>query len=429
MGGSGSAGDATEPPLKAFHDVVAASGVIIVCGSGGVGKTTAAAAIALGAAQRTPVRVLVLTIDPAKRLADALGLKAVGNEASRVTLGPVAKGELSIAMLDTSASWDDLVRANAPDASTADKILLNPLYRNITQRFVQSHDYIAMERLYELRAAGDYDLIVIDTPPSRHALDFLDAPSRMADFFSSTLLKWITLPYRIGGERAGRLGYLASRPFYQIADRILGSDFLRDIAEFFLLFQSMYGGFVQRADAVSALLREPATTFVVVSTLEPAPLSEAEFFLNELERRKLLVGAMVLNRTLPPVFDNPDAVASARQLAHGSVGGVGVEDRTGTGAGAVSVELARARKAVGETFLRFASIAESQTSQQLRLARHPDVVLRVPLMDRPIVDLEALSGVVEHLWSEGVSIPKAGRRRSSRSDELTTRKKPRSASS
>ena len=428
MRGSAPSGRATEPTPNGFDDVVASSGVIIVCGSGGVGKTTTAAAIALGAAERTPSRVLVLTIDPAKRLADALGLKAVGNEASRVMLGPVAKGELSIAMLDTSASWDDLVRANAPDASTADKILVNPLYRNITQRFVQSHDYIAMERLYELRAAGDYDLIVIDTPPSRHALDFLDAPSRMSDFFSSTLLKWITLPYRIGGERAGRLGYLASRPFYQIADRILGSDFLRDIAEFFLLFQSMYGGFVQRADAVSALLREPSTTFVVVSTLEPAPLSEAEFFLNELERRKLSVGAMVLNRTLPPVFADAGAIASARQLAHERVGGA---DRSGAGAGAgaASGELARARKAVGETFLRFASIAGSQTSQELRLARHPDVVLRVPLMDRPIVDLDALTGVVEHLWSEGAATRSTGRHTDARSSDLTTRKKPRTASS
>ena len=345
-----------KPGLKAFDAVVATSEVIIVCGSGGVGKTTTAAAIALGAAQRSQSRVLVLTIDPAKRLADALGLKAVGNAASKVALGPNAKGELSIAMLDTSASWDDLVRANAPDASTAEKILANPLYRNITQRFVQSHDYIAMERLYELKSAGHYDLIVIDTPPSRHALDFLDAPARMAEFFSSALLKWITLPYRIGGERAGRLGYLASKPFYQIADRILGSDFLRDIAEFFLLFQSMYDGFVKRADAVTSLLHEPTTTFVVVSTLEPSPLSEAEFFLNELERRKLSVGAMVLNRTLPPVFDRPEAIDAARELSADdgadSVGG----SAAGAGPSGKDAELARVRRAVGDTFLRFASI-------------------------------------------------------------------------
>ncbi len=415
--------------LKAFDAVVATSDVIIVCGSGGVGKTTTAASIALGAAQRNSARVLVLTIDPAKRLADALGLKAVGNEASRVELGPKAKGELSIAMLDTSASWDDLVRSNAPDSATAEKILVNPLYRNITQRFVQSHDYIAMERLYELRSAGEYDLIVIDTPPSRHALDFLDAPARMADFFSSALLKWITLPYRIGGERAGRLGYLASKPFYQIADRILGSDFLRDIAEFFLLFQSMYDGFVQRAEAVTALLHESTTTFVVVSTLEPSPLSEAEFFLNELERRKLSVGAMVLNRTLPGVFADPEAIAAARVLtADETDSSVVTGGASGTSAAA---ELARVRKAVGDTFLRFASIANSQAAQERRLARHPEVVSRVPLMDRPIVDLDALSGLVDHLWSDAAQSNEAGSRAGAGAGaaKTPTRKKPRSGSS
>ena len=164
-------------------DAIAGKGVVICCGSGGVGKTTVAAALGEVATRRIDGRVLVLTIDPAKRLANALGLEAVGNTERRVDLGPDATGELWVAMLDTSASWNDLVRAHAPDAATTAKILSNPLYRNITQRFVQSHDYIAMERLYELRASGRYDLIVIDTPPSRHALDFLDAPERMADFF------------------------------------------------------------------------------------------------------------------------------------------------------------------------------------------------------------------------------------------------------
>lgn len=375
-----------------FDEFVATNEVIIVCGAGGVGKTTTAAAIAVGAALHHPLRVLVLTIDPAKRLADALGLHEVGNVAAPVALAPSAEGQLSIAMLDTSASWDDLVRANAPDDTTVERILANPLYRNITQRFVQSHDYIAMERLYELRAKGDFDLIVIDTPPSRHALDFLDAPARMADFFSSALLKWITLPYRIGGERAGRLGYLASKPFYQIADRILGSDFLRDIAEFFLLFQTMYEGFVERAEAVTALLVEPSTSFVVVSTLEPAPLHEAEFFLSELERRGLAVGALLLNRTLPAFFTDPLAVAAATELA--------APAQAPRSAGAPDAERRRVRKAVGEAFLRFSSLASSQAAQEARLAQQPEVVVRVPLMERPIVDLDGLTQLAASLRSK-----------------------------
>jgi anion-transporting ArsA/GET3 family ATPase len=240
--------------------LLGSASIVIACGSGGVGKTTTAAAMGIAAARNSKRRVLVVTIDPAKRLADALGLDALGNLETRVAL-PGAQGELWVAMLDTSASWDDLVRRHAADAATAEKILVNPLYRNITQRFVQSHDYIAMERLYDLDAAGRFDLVIIDTPPSRHALDFLDAPERMSDFFSSSLLKWITLPYRTLGERAGRLGYLAAKPFYQVADRILGSQFLQDIAEFFLLFQGMYEGFVHRADAVASLLHRPTTSW------------------------------------------------------------------------------------------------------------------------------------------------------------------------
>ncbi|MFM7764103.1 MAG: ArsA family ATPase, partial [Sphingomonadales bacterium] len=203
-------------------------------------------------------RVLVLTIDPARRLATALGLEGIGNEARRVpdavvaaAVGAPPRGELWAAMLDMKQSWDDLVRTHAEDEATAERILENRLYRNLTSRFVQSHDYIAMERLFEIHSAGEYDLIVIDTPPTRNAIDFLEAPARMADFFGSRLLKWLTLPYRVGGKRGSRMINVASRPFYQVADRILGSKFLEDIAEFFLNFQSMYDGFVQSHDYIA----------------------------------------------------------------------------------------------------------------------------------------------------------------------------------
>src|SRR5262249_23888824 len=158
------------------------------------------------------------------------------------------------------------------------RILDNRLYDNLTGRFVQSHDYIAMERLYDLHSTGTYDLIVVDTPPSRNALDFLDAPQRMGDFFGGRLLRWLTAPYRLGGRRAARLVNFASRPFYQVADRVLGTQFLQDIAEFFLNFETMYAGFVERAHAVERLLHDRRTAFAVVTTLEGAPLREAEFF-------------------------------------------------------------------------------------------------------------------------------------------------------
>src|SRR5207248_9506565 len=227
-------------------------------------------------------RVLVLTVDPARRLANALGLEGFGNIEKRVpadafkAAGVSPQGELWAAMLDTKQSWDALVMRHAPDEGTANQILGNPLYQNVSGRFVQSHDYIAMERLYDIHCTGTYDLIVVDTPPTRNAIDFLEAPARMADFFSSRFLRWLTMPAR------SRVVNFASKPFYTVADRILGSQFLEDIAEFFLLFQSMYDGFVERANAVTRVLGDRRTTFVVVSTLESSPVREAEFFMREL---------------------------------------------------------------------------------------------------------------------------------------------------
>src|SRR5579872_839779 len=184
------------------EQLLAAHEIVIACGSGGVGKTTTAAAAAAMAAVRQGGKVLVLTVDPAKRLANALGLEGFGNVASQVPVdafkqaGCTPRGELWAAMLDTKESWDSLVRRHAPDATTARRILDNPLYQNITGRFVQSHEYIAVERLYELHLSGTYDLIVVDTPPTRNALDFLEAPARMGDFFSSRLLRLLTVPYK-----------------------------------------------------------------------------------------------------------------------------------------------------------------------------------------------------------------------------------------
>jgi anion-transporting ArsA/GET3 family ATPase len=395
------------------RDLATSSSIVVTCGAGGVGKTTVAAAIGLGAARHSEQRVLVLTIDPAKRLAAALGLQSVGNEATSIPLVG-AKGSLSIAMLDTSASWDDLIRRISPDDATTSKILANPLYRNITQRFVQSHDYVAMERLYELREQGSFDLIVIDTPPSRNALDFLDAPQRMADFFSSTLLKWITMPYRLGGERAGRLGYLAAKPFYQVADRILGSDFLADIAEFFLLFQSMYDGFVKRASSVGALLHAEDTTFVVISTPSESPLQEAEFFLAELERRNLRTGALVVNRTLPDLFLDDRTKRAAAELLDGTpvpkpvstapsqvtskaMGRGSTQGRQGA-QGDQATQSEHMVRAVAETFLRFAETAETQRRQLAKLAKVPATVVRIPLFETPLADVDGLGSVVQAIW-------------------------------
>ncbi len=302
------------PPRPSLDRLLASKEIAITCGPGGVGKTTVAAATAVMAACHHGGKVLVLTVDPARRLADALGLAGIGNAERRILpewfkeAGVTPRGELWAAMLDTQASWDALIERHAPDVRTREEILRNPLYRNISGRFVQSHDYIAMERLFEIHSTGAYDLIVVDTPPSRHALDFLDAPRRMAEFFSSRLLRWLIVPYR------SRVITMASRPFQQVADRVLGTQFLTDISEFFILFQSMHAGFIERAEAVVRLLGERRTTFVVVSTLESTPLAEAELFSEELLRRHLHLGAVVLNRTLPDYLRDPEALATASAL-------------------------------------------------------------------------------------------------------------------
>jgi len=380
------------------EEVLAGREVVVTCGSGGVGKTTMAAALGTLAALHMGGRVLVLTVDPARRLADALGLEALGNVSRRVpqdafsAAGLAPRGELWAAMLDTKASWDDLVRVQAPDEQTAARILANRMYENITGTFVQSHDYIAMERLYELHTSGDWDLLVIDTPPTRNAIDFLDAPARMADFFSSRFLRLLTAPAR------SRFATAASRPFYQVADRILGSQFLEDIAEFFLLFQSMYDGFVERARAVEALLSDRRTTFVVVSTLEAAPVREAEFFCDELAARRLHLGAVVLNRVLPEWMADPAAGVLAHELdadPRPMAERLVLTDRVD--AEVDVAEVAATLDTIADNYLRYQIVARREATERDRMARRADVVARVPLVAGDIGDVAALAAIAEEL--------------------------------
>jgi anion-transporting ArsA/GET3 family ATPase len=378
-----------------MEQLVSAKEVAVFCGSGGVGKTTTAAAVAAMVAARQGGKVLVLTVDPAKRLANALGLEGFGNVEKQVPVsaftsaGVTPRGELWAAMLDTKQSWDNLVNRHAPDAATAAKILSNPLYQNISGRFVQSHDYIAMERLYELHGEGNYDLIVVDTPPTRNALDFLEAPERMADFFSSRFLRLLTAPAR------SRLVNFATKPFYQVADRILGSQFLEDISEFFILFQTMYDGFVERARSVERLLHDRRTTFVVVSTLEPAPAHEAEFFIRSLESMQFHLGALVLNKVLPAYLLDPVACSAADAL---SARASSLAPSLDVGEGHSPEQTARVLAEIAESFQRFHVVAQREAEERAELAAVPEVVASVPYFDSDIHDLRGLLRLGESLW-------------------------------
>jgi anion-transporting ArsA/GET3 family ATPase len=381
-------------PARSIESLLSAREIIITCGSGGVGKTTTAAALGAMAASTIGGKVLVLTVDPAKRLASALGLQEFGNVESRVPdemfaqAGVEPRGELWAAMLDTKQSWDELVKRHAPDLETRDQILANPLYQNITGKFVQSHDYIAMERLYEIHTSGRYDLIIVDTPPTRNALDFLEAPERMADFFSSRLLRWLIAPYR------SRVLNTVSKPFYSIADRILGSQFLQDVAEFFILFQSMYDGFVERARAVERTLADRRTTFVVVSTLEAAPVREADFFIKALHKKKFHLGAVVLNKVLPAYFLDEAATASAKMLSR-DAGKVAAQLPESLGA---RDNLERVLREVGESFLNYRVVATREAEQRAELASIPDVVATAPFFESDIFDLAGLLRLGAQIW-------------------------------
>jgi anion-transporting ArsA/GET3 family ATPase len=358
-----------------LRDVLAHKSVAIVAGSGGVGKTTTSAAIALQAAVHSDKRVLVITVDPARRLADALGVTGVGDEPVRIDLSALpAKGELWAAMLDTKKAWDELVSRHAPDTKTRDAILGNKLYENISGRFVQSHDYIAMERLYELHEEGEYDLIVVDTPPSAHASDLLDAPQRLADFFDSRLLKFLVAPSR------SRFASLTAKPFLQLADRLLGKRFLSDISEFFTLLESMRPGFIQRAESVKALLASTECSFAVVTTLEPAAVREARGLVDELVRRELELGAVVANRVLPDFLRRPGAIESDAFANEDEIG---------------------VKRVVTELYAnadRFGHLARQQEQQLSALSERAKILGTIPWTSGELRSLEGLTVLGEKIW-------------------------------
>ena len=293
-------------------------------------------------------------------------------------------------MLDTKQSWDDLSAATPPTQATRDAILANPLYQNITGRFVQSHDYIAMERLYDLHSSGTYDLIVVDTPPTRNAIDFLEAPDRMADFFSSRLLRWLTAPAR------SRVVNLASKPFYTVADRILGSQFLQDIAEFFLLFQSMYDGFVERAEAVERILAGPAHHLRRgVHARVGAGAGGRVLHRRRSPSASSTSAPSCSTRCCPTYLLDPGAGTAATALERSAGGrrrGGGTVGARRRGPG--GPRAARGRRQLPE----LPGGRQARGRDRAELARTPDVVATAPYFDHDINDLAGLLRLGDHIW-------------------------------
>jgi len=291
-------GRASPPPLG---DVLLAAEVLVCCGSGGVGKTTTAATIALELATRGR-RAVVVTIDPARRLADALGLPGgLTNEPARLDLPLAGGGELWATMLDTAATFDGLVRAGAPSAEQADRILANPFYRNIAGALSGTQEYMAAERLHALHADDRFDVVVVDTPPTRHALDFLEAPGTLARFLDHPLFRLLMLPTR----RSLKVLNVAAQPVLRTIGKVVGGDVLADAIAFFQAFEGMETGFRRRADEVMALLASPVTRFVLVAAPREDTLDEARWFAGRLRAADLEVAALVVNRATPR-FEVPE---------------------------------------------------------------------------------------------------------------------------
>jgi anion-transporting ArsA/GET3 family ATPase len=355
--------------------------ICICAGSGGVGKTTTSAALAAGLAARGQ-RVAVLTIDPAKRLADSLGLDELVNEPRRVdprlfeSAGVEMRGELWAMMLDAKATFDDVVRRHAPDAETRDRILENRIYRQISNALAGSQEYMAMEKLFEIHQEGRYDFLVLDTPPSRNALDFLDAPKRLTQFIEGRGMAMFIRPTGFATRVVGR----GSSMVFGVLKRITGMDLLSDLSEFFQAFSGMVDGFRERAKRVSELLADPATCFMVVCGPQGEPISEAVYFHRKLVEAKLPVGGVIVNK----VHYQADAEAGGE--AEADLGDL------------LDEELA-AR--VASNFADYQALAQRDARNVDHLARELNArrVIRIPYLDEDVHDLEGLLKIDRYLFA------------------------------
>jgi anion-transporting ArsA/GET3 family ATPase len=352
---------------------------IIVCtGSGGVGKTTTAATLAMAAA-RAGRRTIVVTIDPARRLAQSMGLDELDNTPRAV----VGVEGLDAMMLDMKRTFDEVIDRHADDPARAQRIKSNRFYQQISDTLAGTQEYMAMEKLYDLHNTGRYDCIVIDTPPTRNALDFLDAPKRLTDFLEGRFLKMFLAGPVSAGRRLGRAAAFGTGLFMKAASRITGAGVLDDLAEFFQSFEGMYDGFKQRAQAVYKLLASGDAAFVVVSTPEPGSLREARYFVQRLAKDGMPLAGLVLNR----VTTSPSADLLALLDDAVPVGLAEGDDDQRAVAGLL--QLAHRQAEVHARQQR--AIEAGLHAMDLRTR------VEVPLMASDVHDLEGLEKIAEHL--------------------------------
>jgi anion-transporting ArsA/GET3 family ATPase len=358
--------------------------VVVCAGSGGVGKTTTSAAIAMGLAARG-ARVCVVTIDPARRLADALGIEQLGSEPRRVDderfagHGITIEGELWAMMLDPKRTFDELIERLAPDEKTRDEILANRIYRELSGAVAGSQEFTAVAKLYDLDRSGQFDVIVLDTPPSRNALDFLDAPDRLTGFLEGRALRLFLAPSGLAAKVVGR----GTSVVFGVLRRVTGVDLMNDLSVFFAALSTVLDGFRERAAGVKALLADGATAFLIVTSPEREPVEEAIFFGGKLREAGMPFGGLVVNRVHPLAADEEevDEAAIAAEL-----GG----------------DAALARK-VARTLREFRVLAHRDARAVERLRREvgdQDPII-VPHLDGDVHDVDGLVLVHRHLFAEG----------------------------
>jgi anion-transporting ArsA/GET3 family ATPase len=360
--------------------------VCICAGSGGVGKTTTSAAIAAGMAAHG-MKVAVLTIDPAKRLADSLGLPELGNEERQVDPRlfedagiEMNGGELWAMMLDAKATFDEVVRRHAPDAETRDRILSNRIYQQLSAALAGSQEYMAMEKLFEIWAENRYDLLVLDTPPTRSALDFLDAPRRLTQFIEGRALQVFMRPTGFATKIFGK----GTSMMFGVLRRVTGVEVLEDLAEFFQAFSGMVGGFQERAKRVNELLADPSTSFLVVCGPQGEPIDQAVYFHRKLVEAKLPFGGVIVNK-----------VHYESELPEAGEGLVGELEE-------VLADRDFAER-VAANYAEYRVLAERDRHNIERLAGElrARAVIQVPYLDADVHDLAGLAEINRYLFAAG----------------------------